>query len=490
MNARMASSHVRYYVQRRSSRIAFGVALLLALLSGVLLFSNAISGGLTATIITIGLDPLRAQLIAACVLTAGTALAGASLGRHRGGAFLGAESVFYFGYLAGFIQLQVQPVYDPGGRLELLNYGALLYTVLIMLALASLTAFVGAAVGRTVRDLVLDPPLKSLRSVWRHFRGDREERVPSTNDATMPSSPRGTRTNVIRSWFCLGLMVVCLVLASRSADLFLFSPDVGLHTVANGMSAHGTMVRESMVSPALGGRSRSFLVYLPPSYTLPMAASRRYPALYLLHGAPGHMTDWIMGGKVDESADLLIAMGQIPELILILPDGNGRPGATSEWGNSFDQQQRIETFVALDLVAYVDRHYRTFADAAYRGIGGLSMGGFGAMNIAVHHPDVFGTVISLGGYYRAEGVIWGKNAAYRRANSPIDVLPHNQQAWKLHIYLGAATQDQPYYEYTKEFMRVLDALHLPYRFDLRPGYHSWRVWQVQMYQALAWIQWG
>ena len=88
-------------------------------------------------------------------------------------------------------------------------------------------------------------------------------------------------------------------------------------------------------------------------------------------------------------------------------------------GNSFDHRQWIETYVAVDLVAYVDHRYRTLADVAHRAIGGLSMGGFGAMNIAVHHPDVFGTVISLGGYYRAEGSIWGKNAAYRRANSPI-----------------------------------------------------------------------
>jgi S-formylglutathione hydrolase FrmB len=43
---------------------------------------------------------------------------------------------------------------------------------------------------------------------------------------------------------------------------------------------------------------------------------------------------------------------------------------------------------------------------------------------------------------------------------------------------------------TREFMRVLDALHIPYHFDLQPGYHSWRVWQVQMYHALAWITWG
>jgi S-formylglutathione hydrolase FrmB len=116
------------------------------------------------------------------------------------------------------------------------------------------------------------------------------------------------------------------------------------------------------------------------------------------------------------------------------------------------------------------------------------MGGFGAMNIAVHHPDVFGSVISLGGYYYAEGNIWGHNADYIAQNSPADTLPHTPLAWKLNIYLGAATKDQPYYSDTLQFMHELDALHIPYHFDLQKGYHSWHVWQVQIYNALQWLQ--
>ena len=175
---------------------------------------------------------------------------------------------------------------------------------------------------------------------------------------------------------------------------------------------------------------------------------------------------------------------------MIFPDGNGRTGQTSEWGNSFDQRQLMESFVASDLVTYVDQHYRTLSDAAHRGIGGLSMGAFGATNIAVHHPTIFGTVIALGGYYRAEGAIWGNDAATLLANSPLDVLPHDKRAWQLHIFLGAATHDQPYYTYTMQFMQELASLHIPYHFDLQTGYHAWRVWQVQLYDALAWLRWG
>jgi len=288
-------------------------------------------------------------------------------------------------------------------------------------------------------------------------------------------------------------LVVLLLLASGSGDLFIFSPDIGLHLAPSLHNRHGpssgTIVQDAVVSPALHGAKKPFLVYLPPSYNTPQGRTRHYPTLYLLHGSPGRDIDWFTAGKADQAADTLIALGSIPELILILPDGNGRPGATSEWGNSFDHQN-IETYVAVDLVKYVDAKYRTNAQAAYRGIGGLSMGGFGAMNIALHHPNVFGFVIALGGYYVAEGSIWGNNVAYRRANSPLDVLPMDKPAWRMQMYIGAATKDQPYYEDSKQFVQELIRLHIRYHFDIEKGYHSWGVWQTQIYKALLWLHWG
>src|SRR2546429_7067909 len=131
MNARIAASHTRSRFKRLSPLIPLVVALLLALFSGVFLFSNAISSGLISAIVNIGLDPLRAQLVGALVLTVGAACIGAMLGGHRGGTLLGAEIIFCCGYLTGFIQLEAQPVSDPGGHLEPLNHWALIQAVLI-----------------------------------------------------------------------------------------------------------------------------------------------------------------------------------------------------------------------------------------------------------------------------------------------------------------------------------------------------------------------
>ena len=467
--------------------------LLVSLLFGLLLFNGAAMDNLVTTFIALGLDPLRAQFIAALLLAAASAFLGAIWNQRKAGAIIGSSIVFSFAFLLGFIRLEMQPMRDPAGTLESLNAAALAHTAVLIEALALLCAFTGAAVGVALGEVLLTPFYRLAGALWRRA-------LPAGGSAAFSKKAleeprRFPAWRSAGSWLAAGVMILLIVLASGSGDLFLYSPDIGLHTAPpvparHGLPAHGTIVKDSMLSPAPGGQKRSFLVYLPPSYNTPQGRAKRYPALYLLHGSPGSDADWFAAGDANQSADALIAQQKISELILVLPDGNGRPGETSEWGNSFDGRQNIETFVAADLVRYVDAKYRTIASPAYRGIGGLSMGGFGAMNIAVHHPDVFGFVIALGGYYTAEGAVWGNNAAYMRANSPQDTLPANKRAWGLRIFLGAATKDQPYYADTMRFAQVLRHLHISYHLDVEAGYHAWKVWQVQLYHALLWLRWG
>lgn len=473
--------------------LLFFVSLFGTLLGGIYFFRDDFVTAISSEIINIGLDPPRTQLVVALLMTAGAALLGGLLGRRKTGTLVGAGIVFWFGYLASFIQTEMQPLRDAGGHLEPLSRRALLDTSFMMMGLALLCAFIGAAVGIALAQVVLDPCYELLRAVWRYFA----HRRPIWQEVTQPEMIAQVRAaelplwekivGTLGQWVGMGVVIVLLVLASNSGDLFLFAPDVGIHT--SPVSIHGTLVPGTLVSAALHGQRKDFQVYLPPSYNTPQGRTKHYPVLYLLHGSPGTDIDWTTAGKVNQSADTLIATKEIPELIMVIPDGNGRPKVTSEWANSFDHRQLIETYVVRDLVQYVDQHYRTIPDPAHRAIGGLSMGGFGAMNIAEQHPNVFGSVISLGGYYKAEGGIWGKNAAYMRANSPLLTFPTNKAAWKLHIYLGAATKDQPYYNDTKTFMSMLRRLHIPYQFDLEKGYHRWRVWELQMYDALHWLKW-
>jgi S-formylglutathione hydrolase len=137
---------------------------------------------------------------------------------------------------------------------------------------------------------------------------------------------------------------------------------------------------------------RDVTVYLPPSYAT--ERSRRYPAVYLLHGYGGTDDNWTgRQANVPESADKLVAAGRLREMIVVMPNAfslhkgsmySSSP-TTGDW----------ETYVAHDLVAYVDGHYRTLSDRVSRGLAGASMGGYGAVRIGMKRPDVFSSLYIL-----------------------------------------------------------------------------------------------
>jgi enterochelin esterase-like enzyme len=147
--------------------------------------------------------------------------------------------------------------------------------------------------------------------------------------------------------------------------------------------ARGAWREVSFYSSALD-RNDSYLVWLPPGYD---ASSRRYPTLYLLHGVGGDagvgVEEWL-GYALTEDLDRMLAAGLIEPLIVVLPNGE-----QSYWINHADGGPRWADFVAFDLVDHVDATFRTEPARERRAIGGLSMGGHGALQLALNHPDRF-----------------------------------------------------------------------------------------------------
>lgn len=138
---------------------------------------------------------------------------------------------------------------------------------------------------------------------------------------------------------------------------------------------------------------RSILVYLPPGYE--RQKKMRYPVVYLLHGFNGFGVGnkgWIReGGNFNvETISRLITEMKISPMIVVMPDGSNRYGG-SFYTNSITTGN-WEDYLVRDLVAFIDKNYRTLARAESRGIAGHSMGGYGALKIAMKHPDVFGAV--------------------------------------------------------------------------------------------------
>lgn len=143
------------------------------------------------------------------------------------------------------------------------------------------------------------------------------------------------------------------------------------------------VVNNSFWSPALG-REMPFEVYLPHGYD--SGTSARYPVLYMLHGLGGNQTDWEADGLF-ATATQLIASGEIPPMIIVTPSGEA-----GYWMDHANNGPRFGTYVSKDLVSLIDRDYRTLANGSARAIGGMSMGGHGALQLALNNPGEFGIV--------------------------------------------------------------------------------------------------
>lgn len=154
-----------------------------------------------------------------------------------------------------------------------------------------------------------------------------------------------------------------------------------------------TVVRIKVHSPSVEGNlegnaaARDVLVMLPPSYA--KSRNRRYPVVYALHGYSIGAEQWSREIHAPASIEGAFASGA-REMIVVLPDSktvhNGSMYSSSVTTGDF------ERFIARDLVAYIDAHYRTIANRESRGLVGHSMGGYGATRIGMKYADVFGAL--------------------------------------------------------------------------------------------------
>lgn len=147
---------------------------------------------------------------------------------------------------------------------------------------------------------------------------------------------------------------------------------------------HGTALENNLEGDAV---DRDVLVFLPPSYA--KSKSRRYPVVYALHGYSIGAEQWSKEIHVPQTIEGAFAQGA-QEVIVVLPDSktvhNGSMYSSSVTTGDF------ERFIARDVVAYIDAHYRTIPNRLSRGLVGHSMGGYGATRIGMKHADVFGSL--------------------------------------------------------------------------------------------------
>jgi enterochelin esterase-like enzyme len=245
----------------------------------------------------------------------------------------------------------------------------------------------------------------------------------------------------------------------------------------------GSVKQIKVASPALGGRSQSVYVYLPPGYA--GHPRKRYPVFYLLHGFPGRPLAFLLTVRMGVVEDELVARHQAQPLILVMPFGSTGTFTDKEWANGIGPYEGWRTFVSRDVVHAIDARYRTIATRNGRAIGGLSEGGYGALNIALHTPQAFSLVESWSGYERAarNHSIFGRQLAALTTNTPLDRLPLvaptlRRDRTYFWFYSGS---DDPLQQQNRAFATALTDARIHHRYlDLRGG-HNWALWR-----GLAW----
>jgi len=204
--------------------------------------------------------------------------------------------------------------------------------------------------------------------------------------------------------------------------------------VAASEPLQGMLRDDRLLSPIIGA-SFPYRIYLPPDY---LRSQKRYPVLYMLHGAGGNYTEWT-DSFLPEQADRLIVAGEIPPMIVVMPDDGGQ----TYWANWSEGGPRWGDYLTEDVVTAIDQRYRTLADPRSRAIGGLSMGGLGALNRAFDHPDVFGVVGAHSPSVRLEPdpALWFLQGQAFWDNDPVWLAQNRPGLDSLAIWLDAGTED-------------------------------------------------
>ena len=216
------------------------------------------------------------------------------------------------------------------------------------------------------------------------------------------------------------------------------------------------------------------VIIKPDSYK---QGQRRFPAVYLLHGYSDHYDTWV------KTVPAIKSCADQMQMIIVCPDG----GFSSWYFDSpIDPGYRYETHISREVVTYIDTRYRTIPDRGHRAIAGLSMGGHGALFLALKHPDVFGAAGSMSGGVDMKPFPqeWdiakriGDFASHKENWEKMSVagMVGRFQAASLAIMIDCGTDDF-FHEVNLQLHKKLLELKIPHDYVERPGAHNWDYWR-------------
>ncbi|HEY3599995.1 MAG TPA: alpha/beta hydrolase-fold protein [Paraburkholderia sp.] len=273
---------------------------------------------------------------------------------------------------------------------------------------------------------------------------------------------------MLRRLFHCGLLALSLCAATSTA------------------AAGSTVANRSFHSDVLQ-RDWAYTVYLPSGYR---ADGPRYPVLYLLHGNDDDANHWITQGHLQTAADRLIERGEIPPVVIVMPQGG------TDW--YVDRKERIETAFFTELLPHVEAHYAASGDRNGRVIGGVSMGGFGALRYAMTRPDKFcGALLLSPAIYAGEpppqsaarrvGVFGARQFdpnVWHALNYPALWQRYMSQPYRLPIFIAAGDDDLVIQAEASTLYTRLRQSGNAAALRIVDGGHTWDVWSALLPAAL------
>jgi enterochelin esterase-like enzyme len=298
----------------------------------------------------------------------------------------------------------------------------------------------------------------------------------------LPNKTTLMRPSLLRLSFCL-------------FGFFLFH-------VASAQYPAGKVIEQQTIRSTVMHKDVQYTVYLPADYN---TSDRSYPVVYLLHGYTDDNTGWLQFGEINRYADKAIADGTIPPMIIIMPD------ADSSWYiNSYDGKEKYEDFFIREFMPKVEQTFRIKRQKQYRGVAGLSMGGYGTLIYTLKYPELFAAGAALSAAVNDDATMAGiSDETYRHVfsglygrglagkdrltkawydNSVLRIVAEKPQAdlKKVRYWIDCGDDDFLSKGNCLLHIALLDK-QVPHEFRIRDGAHTWTYWRTGIVDALQFI---
>jgi enterochelin esterase-like enzyme len=264
----------------------------------------------------------------------------------------------------------------------------------------------------------------------------------------------------------------------------------------------GKVIEEKTVKSVLLNRPVKYTIYLPADYD---KSERNYPVVYLLHGYTDDNTGWLQFGEVNRYADQAIAAGVFPPMIIVMPN------ADSSWYiNSYDGKEKYEDFFIKEFMPSIEKTYRIKAEKKYRGVAGLSMGGYGTLIYSLKYPELFAAAAPLSAavfddaalvstpdnnYENVFGQLYGRglkgkdrlNKAWND-NSVLKIVETKSADELKKVRYWVDCGDDDFLTKGNCLLHILlTEKRVPHEYRVRDGAHSWTYWRTGITDALQFI---